>query len=45
VAGGGTIGAGNMALMDETRLFGDTDTAKPLAAIADDGCSGLDTTA
>jgi len=43
VAGGGTIGAGNMALMDETRLFGDT--AKPLAAIADDGCSGLDTTA
>src|SRR5271170_2300354 len=35
-----TIGAGDVALMDDTRLFGDA--AKPLAAIADDGGSGLD---
>jgi hypothetical protein len=32
-----------MALMDETRLFGDA--AKPLAAVADDGCSGDDPSA
>ena len=35
------IGAGDVALMDDTGLFGDT--AKPLAAVADDGGSGLDT--
>src|SRR5271169_6231691 len=34
------IGAGDVALMDDARLFGDA--AKPLAAIADDGGSGLD---
>ena len=35
------IRAGDVALMDDTRLFGDT--AKPRAAVADNGCSGLDT--
>src|SRR5271165_1824 len=34
------IGAGDVALMDDARLFGDA--AKPLAAVADDGGSGLD---
>ena len=34
------IGAGDVALMDDARLFGDA--AKPLTAIADDGGSGLD---
>ena len=34
------IGAGDVALMDDAPLFGDA--AKPLAAIADDGGSGLD---
>ena len=34
------IGAGDVALMDDARLFGDS--AKPLAAVADDGRSGLD---
>jgi hypothetical protein len=34
------IGAGDVALMDETRPFGDA--AKPQAAVADDGCSGGD---
>src|SRR5271166_6893536 len=35
------IGAGDMALMDDTWLFGDA--AKPLAAVADDSGAGLDT--
>src|SRR5271169_4708346 len=34
------IGAGDAALMDDARLFGDA--AEPLAAVADDGGSGLD---
>src|SRR5215510_16593943 len=39
VARSPAIGAGDVALMDDTRLFGDA--AKPLAAVADDGGSGL----
>src|SRR5271169_6454716 len=34
------IGAGDVALMDDARRFGDA--AKPLTAVADDGGSGLD---
>ena len=41
VARGGAIGAGDMALVDDARLLGNA--AKPLAAVADDGRSGLDT--
>src|SRR5271169_454264 len=37
------IGAGDVALMDDARLFGDA--AKPLATVADDGGSGFDTIA
>ena len=40
VARGCTIGAGDVALVDDARLVGNT--AKPLAAIADDSGSGLD---
>ena len=41
VARSPAIGAGDVALMDDTRLFGNA--AKPLATVADDGGSGLDT--
>src|SRR5215813_4153282 len=40
VARSPAIGAGDVALMDDTRLFGDA--AKPLAAVADDSGAGLD---
>ena len=40
VAGGGAIGASDMALVDDSRLLGNA--AKPLAAIADDRCARLD---
>src|SRR3954464_6589519 len=43
VSGGGAIGAGDVALVDETRLPGNA--TKPLPAVADDGGSGLDTSA
>ena len=39
VARSGAIGAGDMSLMANARLFGNA--AKPLAAIADHGGSGL----
>src|SRR4051794_6797727 len=41
VSGGGAIGAGDVALVDETRL--PRNALKPLPAVADDGGSGLDT--
>src|SRR3954462_10874209 len=41
MSGGGAIGAGDVALVDETRLPGNA--TKPLPAVADDGGSGLDT--
>ena len=41
VARRGAVGSGNVALVDDARLLGNA--AKPLAAIADDGRSGLDT--
>ena len=41
VSGGGAIGAGDVALVDETRLS--RNALKPLPAVADDGGSGLDT--
>ena len=41
VAGSGATGASDVALVDDTRLLGDT--AKPLAAVADDRGSGRDT--
>ena len=41
VSGGGAVGAGDVALVDDTRLL--RKTTKPLPAIADDGRSGLDT--
>src|SRR3954453_2406461 len=40
-SGGGGVGAGDVALVDETRL--PRNALKPLPAIADDGGSGLDT--
>jgi hypothetical protein len=40
VASSGATGAGNVALVDDPRLLGDS--AKPLAAVADDGGSGHD---
>src|SRR3954466_15738022 len=40
VSGGGAIGAGNVALVAETRL--PRNALKPLPAVADDGGSGLD---
>src|SRR5438874_260429 len=39
VARGGAIGAGDMSLVEDARPFGNA--AKPLAAIADEGGSGL----
>src|SRR5215212_566546 len=41
VSGSGAVGAGDMALVDETRL--PRNATKPLPAIADDGRSRLDT--
>ena len=41
MSGGGALGAGDVALVDETRLPGNA--LKPLPAIAEDGGSGLDT--
>jgi len=41
VARSPAIGAGDVAFMDDTWLFGDA--AKPLAAVADDSGAGLDT--
>src|ERR1044071_5586395 len=41
MSGGGAIGAGDVALVDETRLPGNA--LKPLPAVADDGRSGRDT--
>ena len=43
VSGGGAVGAGDVALVDETRL--PRNALKPLPAIADDCGSGLDTSA
>src|SRR5215212_611102 len=40
VSGGGAIGAGDVALVDNTRL--PRKATKPLPAIADDGGSGFD---
>ena len=40
VSGGGTVGAGDMALVDETRL--PRNALKPLPAVADDGGAGRD---
>src|SRR4051794_20786517 len=40
VSGGGAIGAGDVALMDDARLV--SKATKPLPAVADDGGSGLD---
>jgi hypothetical protein len=40
MARGGAIGAGDVALMDDTRLLGNA--AKPFAAVADDRRSGRD---
>ncbi len=40
VARGGSIGAGDMAIVGDTRLL--TNTAKPLATIADDCRTGFD---
>src|SRR5271156_407866 len=40
MARGSAIGAGNVALMEVARLFGNA--AKPLAAVADDSGAGLD---
>jgi hypothetical protein len=40
VSGGGATGAGDVALVDETRLS--RDALKPLPAVADDGGSGRD---
>jgi len=40
MAGGSPIGAGDVALMDETGLRGNA--SKPLAAVADDGGSSLE---
>ena len=40
MAGRGAAGAGDVALVDDTRLLGDA--AKPWAAVADDGGSGRD---
>src|SRR3954447_16344212 len=41
VSGSVAIGAGDMALVDKTRLPGNA--LKPLSAVADDGGSGFDT--
>src|SRR3954470_21352615 len=41
VSGGGAVGAGDVALVDETWL--PRNAAKPLSAVADDGGPGLDT--
>src|SRR3954471_4825805 len=41
VSGSGVIGAGDVTLVDETRL--PRNALKPLLAVADDGGSGLDT--
>jgi hypothetical protein len=41
VSGGGAVGAGDVALVDETRL--PRNALKLLPAVADDGRSGLDT--
>src|SRR3954454_3916666 len=43
VSSGGAVGARDVALVDETRL--PRNAVKPLPAIADDGGSGLDTSA
>src|SRR3954470_16682065 len=43
VSGGGTVGAGDVALVDETRL--PRNALKPLPAVADNGRSSLDTRA
>jgi hypothetical protein len=40
VARGRAIGAGDMAIVNDTRLL--SNAAKPLAAVADDGSSGRD---
>ena len=40
VSGGGATGAGDVALVDETRLV--SYSTKPLPAVADDSGSGLD---
>jgi hypothetical protein len=40
VTGGGSIGAGNVALVDDTRL--PRNALKSLSVVADDGRSGLD---
>ena len=40
VSGGGAIGAGDVALVNETWL--PRNALKPLSAVADDGRSGLD---
>src|SRR4051794_41967346 len=41
VSGGGAVGAGDVALVDETRL--PRDATKPLPAVADDGRPSRDT--
>ena len=41
VSGGSAVGAGDVALVDETRL--PRNALKPLFAVADDGRSGFDT--
>ena len=41
VSGGGAVGAGDMALVDDARL--PRKATKPLPAVADDGGPGLDT--
>ncbi len=41
VLGGGAVGAGDVALVDETRL--PRNALKPVPAVADDRGSGLDT--
>src|SRR3954452_21270518 len=43
VSGGGTVGAGDVVLVGETRL--PCNALKPLPAVADHGRSGLDTRA
>jgi hypothetical protein len=40
VSGGGAVGAGDVALVDDTWLS--RNALKPLPAVADDGRSGLD---
>ena len=43
VSGGGAVGAGDVALVDDARL--PRNATEPLPAVADDGGSGLDTSA